>query len=81
MAGHRRESGKPMVRTVKAEKRLANLNAALASTDRPQDRVAVAADHLRWVLVRHPDDDVADNVVEQLIAAANRLQNKRGARR
>lgn len=81
MAGHRRGKDKPMVRTVKAEKRLANLNAALASTDRPQDRVAVAADHLRWVLVRHPDDQVADDVVQQLIGAANRLQNKRGANR
>lgn len=81
MAGHRRKAGKPMVREVKAEKRVANLNAALASTDRPQDRVAVAADHLRWVLVRNPDDEVADEVVQQIISAADRLQNKRGANR
>lgn len=80
MAGHRRKAGKPMVRHARPERRRANLDTALAAAQTPQDRVALAADHLRSALALNPDEQVADQVVERLRAAADRLHDQREER-
>lgn len=81
MAGKRRAAGKPMVRTSRVERRRANLDADLAAAQTLQDRVAVAADHVRSALALNPDETVADQVVEHLREAGDRLHNKTGASR
>jgi hypothetical protein len=57
----------------------ARLDAELAQALTPAAKVGAAADYLRAVLTRNPDPGVADEVVADLIAAADRI--KEGAHR
>lgn len=82
MAGHRRAEGRPMRRTVRAERRKERLNTLLAATQDPRTRVAIAADHYRSALAVHPDPDGAERIVALLVEAGDRLYAKKeGARR
>lgn len=74
MAGHRRGTGKPTRAAARAARMRARLDEELAAALTPAAKVGAAADYLRSVLTRHPDEDIADRVVADLIAAADRLK-------
>jgi hypothetical protein len=78
MAGHRRGTGKPTRAAARAARMRARLEAELAEALTPAAKVGAAADFLRSALTRNPDSQVADEVVADLIAAADRI--KEGAR-
>lgn len=82
MAGRgRRAAGRPMVRTLRHERRAANLTAELAVATTIGDRVSVAAGYFRGALALNPDAAEAERLVVELITAANRIYKKAGARR
>lgn len=76
MAGRRQTTGRPRQDLLRAQRRLAHLQAELAGATTHADRVVAAADFLRGAL-KHADprtaDAVADEVVQQLTAAGTRL--------
>lgn len=81
MAGHRKGTGKPLRRISSFERRRARLNAELAATTDLRDRVVIAADFVRTLLAQHPNEEEADQVVRDLIAAGERIyeQGRRAA--
>jgi hypothetical protein len=81
MAGSRKASGKPLKRVSSAQRLREQLRAELATLTDPRDRVIAAADYVRAALARRPGRaDVADEVVEELMGAGDRiLELERGA--
>lgn len=78
MAGKRRDKGKPTRRTLRLTWRKRRLNDQLAATPDPADRVAIAADHYRSALRVSPDAAGAEQVVELLVDAGDRLYQQAG---
>lgn len=74
MAGRRRRDGKPLQRLAKDERRKQALNARLAATTDPLERIAIAADYYRAVFAQHPNPDAAERVVELLVESADNLR-------
>ncbi|OLT12964.1 hypothetical protein BJF79_03425 [Actinomadura sp. CNU-125] len=73
MAGKRRGTSTPLVRTARPERRRAALNIRLAQAHDPKQRVALAAEYLRSALAIHPDHTTAETAVTHLIETADRL--------
>ena len=78
MAGSRRKSGNPTRRTLRWTWRKQRLNDQLAAAPNPADRVAIAADHYRSALRVNPDPAGAEQVVELLVDAGDRLYQQAG---
>ena len=76
MAGKRRADGKPTRRVNRARVRMDRLNQALGATHDPRVRVAIAVDHFRSAFAVHPDPISAEQVVQFLVDAGNRLYTK-----
>jgi len=79
MAGKRRGTTTPLVRTARPERRRAALNVRLAQAHDPKQRVALAAEYLRSALAIHPDPTAAEAAVTSLIETADRLLNRKEA--
>lgn len=73
MAGKRRGTTTPLVRTARPARRRAALNVRLAQAHDPKQRVALAAEYLRSALAIHPDPITAETAVTYLIETADRI--------
>lgn len=79
MAGKRRGAGRPYQRRSRPERRRSALNVELAAAHDSRARVALAADYLRSALALHPDPATAEEAVNLLIQAADRLYARKEA--
>jgi hypothetical protein len=80
MAGKRQEKGKPLKRVASAQRLRQRLDVELNGSTDPRDRVVAAADYVRAALARFPGRlDVADEVVDALIEAGDRILELEGA--
>lgn len=79
MAGKRRGTGKPMRRVASCHRRIENVEAELAATIDPADRIYIAADYVRAAIRRGPAPrgDI-DELVDDLIALGHRINKTVG---
>ncbi|HEY0934645.1 MAG TPA: hypothetical protein VGD91_12985 [Trebonia sp.] len=77
MAGHRKGTAKPLKRHAGAARRKARLVAELAAASSATDRVAAAADYLRAALRQHPAEQVAAEVIAELVQVGDQVSAAR----
>lgn len=84
MAGHRRETGRPMQRRTRYENRRARLNDRLAVARTPVELVTAAAEFMRSIVSALPEDiaqETARSTVDALIALAESAHKEHRRRR
>jgi hypothetical protein len=76
MAGKRRRDGKPLLRQVKADRRMTQLLTELGAADGPSRRLAVAVDYVKAALTSESSPATAGQVqvlLQELVTAADRV--------
>ena len=84
MAGHRRETGRPLQRHTKYENRRARLDERLATASTPAEQIGAVSDFLRSVVTSLPEDiawETARRAVDELIALAEDAHKQNTRRR